>query len=246
MNLEALSVLNATVSERVDLAAGLFILRIVPDEGVADFLPGQSLQLGCITADGLLTRPYSIASSPLERRYVEFYVSSVRGGSLSPYLMRVGVGDRIHVSAQASGTFTLASVPPDAGIILIGSGTGLGPFMSMVRTPFCLEGRPRLCVLHGVRHRADLGYHDELVALASRNSHFHYLAAVSRDALDFADPAVQGRRLEDLIAHSACAPDPAADHVFLCGNPQMIDHLAGVLTERGFRAPHNLSFEKYW
>ncbi len=266
--------LNAIVSQRIEISPGLAILRVVPDGWeLDDFKPGQFAVLGlpgkaprCDVCDPdeeeghpdkLIKRAYSIASSSVAREFLEFYVALVRSGALTPRLFALSPGDRLWVSPKMRGLFTLDDVPEDKNVVLISTGTGLAPYMSMLRTRLTCDGERRFAVLHGARHSWDLGYRSELMTLDRLCGNFTYAATVSRPEEEggvWRGPAgyVQdlwtSRWLEE---NAGLAPSAQHTHVFLCGNPSMIEDMVAVLERDGFREhkkkqPGQIHAERYW
>ena len=141
---------NATVVGREEINPQLVILRAQPDAALFDFKPGQFGVLGLLgreprvaeaapeepvsEPDKMIRRAYSIASSSVERRYVEFYLTLITSGQLTPRLFALRHGSRLFLGPKASGVFTLDRVPPGKAVILIATGTGLAPYISMLRT----------------------------------------------------------------------------------------------------------------
>jgi len=248
--------LNATVISRRDPSERLAIVSVRPDGWeLPDFQPGQFATLGLPDPAGLAPRKrvYSVASAPGQPA-LEFYVQLVKEGAFTTQLWPHQPGDRIHLSPVIAGRFTLESVPQGADVVLIGTGTGIAPFVSMARH-FAGRGRWRRCVIaHGARSVAELGYRIELEALAAADRSVTFLPLVSR-APAGTWPGLTGR--VQTLVESPWPPgepsplDPARCHVFLCGNPAMIDEMDALLTPRGFRhdrpdAPGNLHFERWW
>ena len=174
--------LNAVLQRRVEVAPGLMVIRVVPDGWeLPEFTPGQFAVLGlppeaprCELADPdeeehkpgkLIRRAYSIASSSVAREYLELYITMVRSGALTPRLFALETGDRLWLGPKITGRFTLDEVPGDANLVLIATGTGLAPYMSMLRTMLPECGERRIAVLLGARHSWDLGYQAELVTM---------------------------------------------------------------------------------
>ncbi len=262
----ALRMLNATVHRRIELTKELVIFQIRPDAGVPDFKPGQYVALGLLGSaardpsfpaeihpppapDKLIKRAYSIGSSPDVREYVEFYIAIAEQGALTARLALVQEGDRIYMAPKITGTFTTCDVAGDHNLILVSTGTGIAPYMSMLRHPAVWTPGRHITLLHGVRHASDLAYRDELLALAqSRPADFTYKATISRN-----DPSWQGERgyVQKFFEPGQIALNPELDHVFICGNPAMIDELQTMLEKKDFRLhtkrnPGNLHLEKYW
>jgi len=188
---------NATLAERDDLTDSLGIFRIVPDEPLPDgapwFEPGQYMVIGLnnetVPELGAVQRPMSIASAPEERRHVEFYIRFVsKPASKNPFthlLWKRRAGERIFVRAKPKGHFTIADTvgwEDRRRKIFVSAGTGLAPFVSVVRS---LRHRDpsrdlgEVAILHGASYPADLGYREELEALV-REAGLRYVPTVSR------------------------------------------------------------------
>jgi ferredoxin--NADP+ reductase len=269
---------NATLIERRDASDTHAILRIRPDaQPLPEFEPGQFVSLGLpqarrddrraeSLATGLLARPrarivrraYSIASSPNERDVYELFVALVPGGRLTPDLWSLAPGARCWVSPEVHGKFTLDEVPRDRDLLLVATGTGVAPFVSMLRTYDTGERWRHIALVHGARRASDLGYRRELEERAERDPRVTYLPVLSR-AADEGSEAWRGLRgrvqvaLEPELfrARAGFELDPERCHAFLCGNPAMIADVCDRLKERLFtpdapRARGNIHFERYW
>lgn len=257
--------LNSTIVGRIDITPELMILQVKPDGGVPTFQPGQYVALGlpgsapryagapaeaeAPAADKIIKRAYSIGSSPAKGDYFEFYIAIVPDGALTSRLAVVKAGDRLFCQPKVTGTFTLDGVPGDHNLVLVSTGTGLAPFMSMVRTPATWTPGRKITIVHGVRYPQDFAYADELSSFASSNPGFTYLPIASR-----AESSFTGRkgRVQVLFEDGSIQLAPQVDHVYLCGNPAMIDDLERDLTTKlGYvvhskKTPGNLHVEKYW
>ena len=265
---------NAVIKQRIEVAPGLMVIRVAPDGWqLPDFNPGQFAVLGlppeaarCELADPddeehkpgrFIRRAYSIASSSVAREYLELYITLVRSGALTPRLFALQPGDRLFLGPKITGRFTLDEAPDDADLILVATGTGLAPYMSMLRT-MLPEGRERrIAVLLGARHSWDLGYQSELVVMDRENPSFTYRSIISRPAeepVPWGGPAgyVQDLWLgDDLEEAWGDRPTPESSRVFLCGNPAMIDDMVAVLAGEGFmehsrKNPGHVFVERYW
>jgi len=182
---------NATLVERIELDPTLAVFRMRPDAIPASselwFLPGQYVTIGT----GAVQRAYSIASEPGERRWLEFYIRFAREPAtslpLTHRLWKMGVGERLHLGEKIAGRFTLERTVPagDRRVkLLVAAGTGIAPFVSMVRHALRTADAAalsRLAVLHGVSHPHELAYRDELTDAATRYG-LRYLPTVSRPA----------------------------------------------------------------
>jgi ferredoxin--NADP+ reductase len=263
---------NATLVGREEINAQLLVLRVQPDGQLFEFSPGQFAVLGLVGGESrvpeadpesttpdpakLIRRAYSIASASLERRYAEFYVTLVNSGQLTPRLFARPYGSRLFMGPKASGLFTLDRTPPEKAVVLIATGTGLAPYMSMLRTLLVQDSRRRFVVLHGARYSWDLGYRGELESLTRVRPNLTYIPSITRPEKDphfiGATGRVQNLLQEGLVERKAnVALDPTQAEVFLCGNPDMIEASKIILLERGFtpskgKEPGTLHVEEYW
>ncbi len=265
---------NARVLQKIDVTADLMIMRIVPDGWeIPQFKAGQFAVLGlpgssprhpsCDTEETpadpakLIRRAYSIASSPEEREYIEFYIMKVSSGALTPRLWNLKPGDPLWIGPKFTGMFTLDEVPGDANIVLMATGTGLAPYMSMLRSFLLHESSRRIAALHGARHSWDLGYRSELQTLNRLFANFNYFPVLDepeKEAMPWTGHTgfVQELWSNHVIAeHWGFEPTPDNTHIFLCGNPLMIKAAVSLLEGRGFKehtkkTPGEIHLEKFW
>jgi ferredoxin--NADP+ reductase len=266
--------LNAVVTQRIEVAPGLIILRVAPDGwNLPPFEPGQFAVIGLPRsaprvplsdpeepADGpqkLIRRAYSIASGSLDREYLEFFVTLVRSGELTPRLFALEAGAKLWLGPKITGLFTMRDVPGDQHVAMIATGTGLAPYMSMLRTEFSCNISRRFATLVGARHSWDLGYSAELGTIQRLCRNFAYLPIVSRpeqEPIPWGGPRGHVQSLwtaGHLEQAWGFKPTPENTHVFLCGNPAMIEDMTKVLEGEGFRVhdkahPGQVHIEKYW
>ena len=192
----------------------------------------------------------------MERRYVEFYLTLITSGELTPRLFALKHGSRVFLGPKASGIFTLDRVPPDKAVVLIATGTGLAPYVSMLRTMLVNETQRRFVVLHGARYSWDLGYRGELESLARLRPNFTYIPSITRPDQDphFHRPhRPHSGVLEQgvLEKESGVALDPATGRSLplrQSGNGQDRHKHAGNQGIRGRRQqePGNIHVEEYW
>jgi ferredoxin--NADP+ reductase len=178
----------------------------------------------------------------------------VEGGELTPLLWNMSIGDSIDVSERAAGSFTLAHAPRHENLWLIGTGTGLAPYIAMLRTDQPWNTYQRIVLIHGTRVCADLSYADELNEWARvHGPRFHYLPMTTREPCA---AGLSGRiplRIEDgaIESHIGCEIRPDNSTVMLCGNPAMLDDVENLLVARGLKkhrskSPGNIVVERYW
>jgi ferredoxin/flavodoxin---NADP+ reductase len=247
------------VVTRREWAPGLVTLTV--DAAVKPHVSGQFRNLALpyeqvngparaeLPEGALVKRPYSLASPP--GAPLEFLLTRVEAGQLTPCLVALREGDAVLVEDKPQGFFTLAYVPPARDLWCVATGTGLGPFLALLRDPATWERFERLVVVHGVRTAAELAHRDFLEA--QRSERLVYVPVTSRED---AAGALRGRvttlyESGALEAAVGFAAGPERAHVMLCGNPEMITELSALLAARGLekhrvRKPGHVSFEKYW
>jgi ferredoxin--NADP+ reductase len=243
---------RAEIRGRIDWTDGLFTLKT--DSPLAVFRPGQYLEVGLDTREGRLERPFSIASAPGEP--LEFLVVRVDGeGELSPHLDGVGPGDSLWVGTEARGTFVLERAGQGETLWMFATGSGIAPYVSMLRTEEPWERFRTVVLVHGLRHRGDAAYRDELERRArQRAGRLRVLRCVSRE--DPGPGELAGRAtdaLDDgrLVRAARAELSPGSSHVLLCGNPGMVRDVTARLEQRGFRGNGaagggQITTELYW
>ena len=266
--------LNAVVTHRIEVASGLIILRVAPQGWeLPEWESGQFAVLGLPenaprtmlsdpdpdrqNPDKLIRRAYSIASAPEERGYLEFYITLVQSGALTPRLFVLKPGDPVFLGKKISGMFTLDEVPEGKNLVLVGTGTGLAPYMSMLRSELECHLDLHTVVLLGARHSWDLGYRGELSAMQRFCKTFHYIPVISRPDEEIVTWGGETGYVQDLWDRGLVAermgvkPTPDNTHVLLCGNPSMIEGMIKSLGAEGFTEntktePGQIHAEKYW
>ena len=254
---------QSKVLEKKVWTDGLFTISI-DGSGVEPFKPGQFLHLAGypngIAEDAddetrekqRVNRPYSVASPHGDR--LEFFIVRVDDGELTPHLWKLEPGDDIEVSEKAAGRFTLEKTPDAENLWLVATGTGLAPYVAMLRTDEPWERYRKIVIVHGVRHATDLAYTEELREMEkSRGGAFKLVQALTRES---ADGAMQGRipaliESGDLEKEVGCEMTKEASAVLLCGNPAMLDSMEELLGKRSMvkhrsKAPGQIVLERYW
>lgn len=244
---------SARVTARREWADGLFTIQV---DLKLDFAAGQFVALGLpdeTAKDGRLQRLFSLASAPGEP--LEFFVVRVDGGALSPRLERLQLGDELLVHAEPKGVFTLDRVPDARNLWLLATGTGLAPYISMLRTEEPWERYENIVLVQGTRLVRDLAYVEELdERSAAHHGRLRPVACVTREAPPaggYAGRIPAGLEEERIQALADCELTPETSQIMLCGNPEMIKQTTAMLEERGFlqnrtKSPGQITFERYW
>ncbi|MEO8202539.1 MAG: ferredoxin--NADP reductase [Betaproteobacteria bacterium] len=226
-----------------------------PDDAPAlKFEAGQFAKLALEVEGERIARPYSFVNAPGAGPH-EFYYAVVPEGPLTPHLAALGPGDRVFLAPGAAGFLVLSEVPDAENLWLLATGTGVGPFLSILRTETQWRRFRRVVLVHAARHAGELAYRDVIEGIAAAHpAQFASLRIASRDAP--AGGVLQGRipaLIADgtLEARAGCALSAGTSHAMLCGNPAMVKDAVATLGERGMkkhrrRAPGHLTVENYW
>lgn len=229
----------------------LFSLQIEAD--LAPFEAGQYTSIGIDMNGERVMQPYSILSAPHERP-LEFFLYTQLDGQLSARLARLQAGDTVWVQQFAEGSFTVKQVPAGQDLWLIATGTGVAPFLSIIKSAQVWEKFARVILVYAVRHWVDLAYSElfedtkaqygdrfTFVPFISREKvegciHGHIPASISNGTIE----RVAGRELS--LQHS---------QFMLCGNPDMVQDALKALEQRGFvrnvdGESGHITLEAYW
>jgi ferredoxin--NADP+ reductase len=206
------------------------------------FSNGHFTMIGLKVHDKPLLRAYSIVSANYED-HLEFLSIKVPHGPLTSRLQHVRPGDKVIVGRKPTGTLVIDYLLPGRRLYLLGTGTGLAPFMSIVRDPLTYEKFEQVVLVHGVRHVDELAYHDLLVEHLPNHeflgelvtSKLRYYPTVTRQSYRnmgrITELIESGKLFADL---GLPVIDPAHDRVMICGSPSMLRDLKHMLEQRGF------------
>lgn len=207
------------------------------------FQNGHFLMVGLEVEGRPLLRAYSVVSANYEE-FLEFYSIKVKDGPLTSRLQHLRPGDPVLVSKKPTGTLVASHLRPGKRLYLLATGTGLAPFMSIIRDPEIYDRFERVVLVHGVRFAKDLGYghyiERELPAheyLGEQvKAQLRYYPTVTREPFRnrgrITDLVKSGKLFADL-GHPEL--DPEHDRVMICGSPSMLDDMVVELKSRGFR-----------
>jgi ferredoxin--NADP+ reductase len=247
--MDVLKHLKATVTRRVEITSHLWIVRVRPDVKVS-FLPGQYFTIGLPTESKLIERPYSVASSPGDPE-LEFFLQVVPEGKLSPQLHEIPVGGEVYLRPAAKGRFTFDEQSGRLNHFMVATVTGLAPYLSIVRHLISREksGEPmpyRIAILHSASTSAELAYDEELAGYAGQKAWLEYIPTISRIWVDQGWQGERGR-VEDVARKhlDSLGFDASSTTVYLCGNPNMIRIMDGILERSGFEKG-SVKRELYW
>jgi ferredoxin/flavodoxin---NADP+ reductase len=217
------------------------------------FEAGQFAKLALDVAGERIARPYSFVNPPGERPH-EFYYVMLAEGPLTQRLCRLEAGDAIYLAPRPAGFLALSEVPDGENLWLISTGTGIGPFLSILRTEAPWKRFKRVVLVHAVRRAEDLT-HREIIEglLGSRAGQMRAVSFVSREPAAGALPGRVPAAIEDgrLEAAAGAVLSAQTSQVMICGNPDMVSDTSAALAKRGMkkhrrRDPGHITVENYW
>ena len=224
----------------------LFSFTTTRDPGFR-FENGHFVMVGLEVNGKPLMRAYSIASANHDE-FLEFFSIKVQDGPLTSRLQLIRPGDNVLVSRKPTGTLVLHDLKPGKHLYMLATGTGLAPFLSLVRDPETYERFEKVILVHGVRNVDDLAYREyltetlpqhEVLGEWVRNQLIYYPTATR-------EPFVNNGRLTEHIESGKLFEDiglprmnPEHDRAMLCGSPGMLKDTASLLDSMGFTiSPH--------
>jgi len=206
------------------------------------FESGHFVMVGLMVDGRALLRAYSIASAHWEE-HLEFFSIKVQEGPLTSRLQHLKVGDDVLVGKKPTGTLVITDLLPGRYLYLFATGTGLAPFMSIIRDPDTYARFQKIILVHGVRKVDELAYADLIAHELPQHDH---LGELVRDQLVYyptvtREPFRNQGRLPDLIANGKLCSDigfpqidPTQDRAMICGGPAMLKDMRTVLDQAGF------------
>jgi len=219
----------------------LFSFTTTRDAGFR-FQNGQFAMIGLEVAGRPLLRAYSLASANYEEN-LEFFSIKVPDGPLTSRLQHLKEGDRILVNGKPTGTLILDNLLPGRHLYLLSTGTGLAPFLSIIKDPETYERFEKVVLVHGCRQVAELAYGDFITQELPQHE---FMGDMIRDKLIYfptvtREPFRNRGRLTDLITSNTLFDEiglpplsAAEDRVMMCGSPSMLKDLVDIVRALGF------------
>ncbi|POZ61110.1 ferredoxin--NADP(+) reductase [Chromobacterium alticapitis] len=223
------------------------------------FSPGQFARLGLpLEHGGQVWRAYSMCSAAYDE-HLEFYSIVVAEGQFSSRLARLQPGGQVMLDKRAMGFFEADRLPDGRDLWLLATGTGIAPYLSILKQPEVWHRFERIVLAHCVREAAELSFQDEIAELrdhplwGEHGGKLQYLPVVTRNApegmLDQRIPALLASG--ELAARAGLDMSPEHSRFMLCGNPKMVEDTHRQLMKMGYRmtrqnAPGHIVLENGW
>jgi len=231
----------------------LFSLRV--EAPPLRFEAGQFVRIALDTRKGdagsRVARPFSFVNPP-DDPVLEFYGIVVPEGPLSPRLAGLKEGDSLYVATNPAGFLVLSELPDARSLWLVSTGTGIAPFLSMLRTGGPWERFEHVVLVQAVRYARELAYRELIDEIGRNRQSLKYITFVSRET----HPASLAGRIpaalrDGRLERAAGLEISQSSHLMLCGNPDMLKDATAALAERGLRKhrrrnPGHISVESFW
>lgn len=239
------------VVEHQQWSKTLYSLFVESD--IEPFEAGQFVKIALEIKGEVIGRPYSLVNPP-DSRPLEFYYIEVPDGPLTSHLVKLKSGDEILVAPRAHGFMILDEVPRARHLWLMATGTGIGPFLSILAPDKPWQRYEQVVLVYAVRTLSDLSYQQRISQISAQHpGQFTFVPFLSREPSDFALPGRIPQAIIDgrLEAHAGMKISAENSQIMLCGNPQMVKDTTSALIERGLKKhrrfePGQITAENYW
>ena len=229
-----------------------YLTSLIIDVDIGGYEAGQFVRIGLPDNEEVLARPYSLVNTPQEK-HLEVYFNLVEQGPLSPRLFDLQSGDDILVADNPSGFLTVSEVPDCRHLWMIATGTGIGPFLAILKSEAAWQQFEKIVLCYSVSYAGEMAYRDVIAGISDKHGdQFDFVPVVTREphegALGSRIPALmQDGSLEQ---HTGLAINAEDSHVMMCGSSAMITDVSAELISRDMkkhrhRDPGHFTTEKY-
>ena len=241
--------LTGKVLEKIRWNERLFSLRIQCD--FKNFESGQFVRVALDIDGERLARPYSLVNTP-DDDYLEVYFNIVPEGPLTPKLAKLEEGDEIFVTDKANGFLTVTEIPECKYLWLLATGTGVGPFLSILKSEIVWQRIEKIILGYSVRDYSELSYEEQIAEIDKQHENqFEFVPFITREKVEGAMNQRITVSIEDGSFEQRAEININEDsHIMMCGNSAMISSVTECLEQRGLRKhrrrePGHITTEKY-
>ena len=242
--------LSGKIVEKIQWNDRLFSLRI--RASFEDFIPGQFVRVALDIDGERVARPYSMVGNPGDE-LLEIYFNIVPEGPLSPRLAELEVDEEIYISDRANGFLTVDEVPECKHLWMLATGTGVGPFLSILKSDKTWQRFEKIVLGYSVRDLSELSYREQISDIEGRHAgQFIFVPFVTREQVAGAIQQRVPLSIENgsLEKRTGCIINEDDSHIMMCGNSAMISSVTECLEKRGLRKhrrrePGHITTEKY-
>jgi ferredoxin--NADP+ reductase len=241
--------LSGKIVEKIQWNSRLFTLHIKAP--LSGFTPGQFVRVALDIDGERVARPYSLVSTPGDE-LLEVYFNIVPEGPLSPKLAELKINDDIFISEKANGFLTVEEVPDCKNLWLLATGTGVGPFLSLLKSENTWQRFEKVILGYSVRDYSELTYQKQILAIeASHPEQLSFVPFITREKIEGAINQRMTASIEDGTFEQRVGTQLNEDsHIMMCGNSAMISSITEILLARGLRKhrrrePGHITTEKY-
>lgn len=229
-----------------------YLTALIIDVELGGYEAGQFVRIGLPDGDDVLARPYSLVNAP-EEDYLEVYFNIVEEGPLSPKLFALQAGDEILVSDRPSGFLTVSEVPAAANLWMIATGTGIGPFLAILKSDAVWQKFDKVMLCYSVSYSEELAYLDMIAGIKQQHGErFCFVPIVTREKFAAGLSHRVPTLMQDGSLERFAGVEINADNsqVMMCGSSEMIADVSEALLTRGMkkhrrRDPGHYTTEKY-
>lgn len=241
--------LTGKICKKTQWNERLFSLHI--DCDFKAFEPGQFVRVALDIAGERVARPYSLVNT-VDDEHLEIYFNIVDEGPLTPKLAVLEVGDEIFVTDRANGFLTISELPASKHLWLLATGTGVGPFLSILSSDAVWQSFERVVLAYSVRDASELCYQQQIASLEKQHAEqFAFVPFITREKMANSMNKRITAGLEDGSFEQQVGISIDLDsHIMMCGNSAMIGSVTELLEQRGLRKhrrrePGHITTEKY-
>lgn len=241
--------LTGKIIEKIQWNDRLFSLRIQCD--FKDFESGQFVRVALDIDGERIARPYSLVNTPADES-LEVYFNIVPEGPLTPKLAELEQGDEIFVTDRANGFLTVAEIPECKNLWMLATGTGVGPFISILKSKDVWQRFEKIILGYSVRDLSELSYDEQISSIEKQHKdQFEFVPFVTREKVE----GTMSQRITESIQDGSFEQRAEISinedsHIMMCGNSAMISSVTECLESRGLRKhrrrePGHMTTEKY-